>query len=132
MTNLLIRSVAIFFVIAFTYLSLLFSAGVGDNINIIQLMFFFFLGVLSQLGLFLSTYAFKNTLLKFFIVVIMLPFFMLLLESTFFDASFLSRLTGSSVQIASLIAHIIGFSVYMYSFYRVVKSQYNKPIKQDK
>ena len=124
MTNLLIRSVAIFFAIAFTYLSLSFSAGVGESINIIHLMFFLLLGVLSQLGLFLSTYTFRNSLLNFFIAVIMLPFFILLLSSTFFDTSFLNRLTGAPVQIASSIAYIIGFAVYLCSFYRLVKSQY--------
>jgi CBS domain containing-hemolysin-like protein len=132
MTNFVIRTVAIFFALAFAYLSLSFSAGVGENINIVHLILFLLLGVLSQLGLFLSTYQIENWIFKLLIAVIMIPFFMLLLRSTFFDSSFLNRLTGAPIQIASSVAYVVGFAVYLYSFYRMVQEQYNKSLKQDK
>jgi len=131
MTNLFIRAVAVFFALSFSYLSLSFSRGVGDNINIVHFTLFLLLGVLSQLGLFLSTYSFKSRVLVFFIAIIMFPFFMLLLKSTFFDSSFLYRLTGAPIQIGSSVAYIVGFAVYLYSFYRIVQSQYNKQINKD-
>jgi len=130
MTDYFIRTTSIFFAIALAYIGLSFSTGVGENINIVFFMFYLLLWISSQLGLFLSTYSIKNRKWNLLITVIMLPFFMLLLKFTFFDSGFLNRLTGSPVQIRSSIAYIAGFSVYTYSFYIMVKSQYNKKINQ--
>ncbi|GLX76709.1 hypothetical protein tinsulaeT_00490 [Thalassotalea insulae] len=128
--NLFIRAVAIFFALAFSYLSLSFSVGVGENVNVAYLIVFLLLGVLSQSGLFLSTFIVNSLTLRFLIGVIMLPFFVLLLKSTFFDANFLSRLTGAGVQIASSVAYVVGLIAYMLGYYKLVVLQYNKRINE--
>ncbi len=119
MTNI-IRIVAIFFALAFSYLLLSFSTGVGENINFFHLMLFLFFGILSQLGLFLSSFSIKNWIINILIAVIMLPFFALLVKSTFLDSSFLNRLTGAPIQITSSLAYIVGLIVYIYSYYRLL------------
>jgi hypothetical protein len=130
MSNSIVRIVGCFFVCAFAYLLVSFSLGVGEG-GIVKYVIFFILGVLSQLGLFLSTYQIKKGVLNFLIALMMLPFFMFLLSSTILDSSFISRLTGNLIQVASSMAYVGGIVVYIFSYYRLAKLQYNKNLKRD-
>ena len=117
--NIIIRIIACCFSVAVTYLLVSFSVGVGES-SIAESAVFIILGILSQLGLFLSTFPINKKTSKWLISLMMLPFFILLL-SCILDSSFISRLTGNPVQITFSMACIVGIIVYAFSFKLVVK-----------
>ncbi|AWB66012.1 hypothetical protein C2869_05970 [Saccharobesus litoralis] len=127
MNKIIIRIVACFFAIASTYLLVSFSDGVGEE-SFIKLVTFIIWGVLSQLGLFLSTYPITKPKYKWLIALMMFPFFMLLLSSTILDSSFIHRLTGNSVQIMSSVAYIVGLGIYIFSYYKMVNGNITKQL----
>lgn len=123
------RITALFFTLAFVWLGLSFTAGVGDQADFKAILFWLFLSTISQTGLLLSTYPINSNSVRVLSALLMFPFFSIIVTSVF-DNHFFARLTGNLSQASVSLVILFGIAIYLNAFYNLYTKKYNKSLNR--